>query len=161
MATVSLVITSAKNSTDKLPRICDYYISPCNTTFTLVQWHISVNNSCTLKVAFSLTYWYIYWSNYFFVGLWTEQQASSKNIRGKHYYYYSTSGVRDCGSNSFTCQTVNIIWLWEWGTAEQRRTNLLTAGAMEEEIYGGREWPGILQFGPTRSLFYEQYFRDL
>ena len=65
MATVSLVITSAKNSTDKLPRICDYYISPCNTTFTLVQWHISVNNSCTLKVAFSLTYWYIYWSNSF------------------------------------------------------------------------------------------------
>ena len=40
-----------------------------------LKWHTSVNRSFILKVAFLLTNWYIYWSNSFLVGLWTEQQA--------------------------------------------------------------------------------------
>ena len=109
MATVSLFIRGARNGTDKLPRICDYYISPCNTAFTLVQLHISVNSRCTLKVAFSLTNWYILRGRILILLVYgPNSKARSQNIRGKHYYY-STSGVRVCGSNNFICQTVNII----------------------------------------------------
>ena len=96
MATVSLVIRGARNGTDKLPRICDYYIFPCNTAFTLVQWHISVNSSCTLKVAFSLTNWYIYWSSPFFVGLWTEQQSEVQKYSMKTLllFDFGSAGLR-------------------------------------------------------------------
>ena len=53
-------------------------------------------------------------------------------LYSSYFNYYLTSGVQDCGSNSFICQTVNIICLREWGTAEQRCTNVLTPGAREQ-----------------------------